>query len=444
MRGIFLFAGFLSCCFSLQAQTERPNVIFIMTDDVGYGDLSSYGAPDIRTPFLDQMARDGIRFTDFYANAPVCSPTRAGLMTGRYQQRYDIEAPLPSSLETANGRGLPAEGLSLPNLLKNNGYSTGLVGKWHLGYRDEQSPEAHGFDYFFGFKAGFIDYYQHTSGVGAPDLWENGGQIQEEGYMTDLITQRAIRYIQRHQNEPFFLSIQYNAAHWPYQPPDMPSVAVRNSAHLMPEEENTSTREDYIAILERADQGIGEVLAALEDAGLADNTLVIYSNDNGGEWLARNTPLFNRKYSVYEGGIRVPAIMRWPGVIPAGQVTSQVGITMDITATILAAAQADLPLNYQPEGMNLLPIVSGRSPEVDRTLFWRSNMGVAVRSGDMKLVMEGPRRSFLFNVSEDPAENNDLTNRGQADVRRLRGLLDAWQEDVNAERDQRLAGTRGN
>jgi len=212
----------------------------------------------------------------------------------------------------------------------------------------------------------------------------------------------------------------------------------------MPEEENTSTREDYIAILERADQGIGEVLAALEDAGLADNTLVIYSNDNGGEWLARNTPLFNRKYSVYEGGIRVPAIMRWPGVIPAGQVTSQVGITMDITATILAAAQADLPLNYQPEGMNLLPIVSGRSPEVDRTLFWRSNMGVAVRSGDMKLVMEGPRRSFLFNVSEDPAENNDLTNRGQADVRRLRGLLDAWQEDVNAERDQRLAGTRGN
>ena len=429
----------LLCSTSLQAQPEQPNIIFIMTDDVGYGDLGIYGAPDVRTPVLDQLARDGVYFTDFYANGPVCSPTRAGLMTGRYQQRYNMEAPLPSSLETAQGRGLSAEGHSLARLVKNAGYSTGLVGKWHLGYRDDQSPEAHGFDYFFGFKAGFVDYYQHTSGTGDPDLWENGGLIEEEGYLTDMITQRAVRYINAHADEPFFLSIQYNAAHWPYQPPDMPSTAVRNAAHLQPHEADTSTREDYIAMLERADQGIGEILDALDALGLAEDTLVIFTNDNGGEWLSRNAPLFNRKWSVWEGGIRVPAIMRWPGVIPAGQVSGQVGITMDFSATILALSGTELPLNYQPEGIDLLPIVSGRSPVVERTLFWRSNLGVAVRSGEMKLVMTGPGSSFLYNVSEDPGERNDLTNGGQSIVRRLRALLDAWVADVNAEGEARAA-----
>lgn len=440
MKRLITLLSILLCSWGLQAQSEKPNVIYIMTDDVGYGDLSSYGAPDIRTPILDQLARDGVRFTDFYANGPVCSPTRAGLMTGRYQQRYNIEVPLPSSLETSGGRGLSAEGHSLPQLVKDAGYTTGMVGKWHLGYTEEQSPEAHGFDYFFGFKAGFTDYYQHTSGTGEKDLWEYGRRIEEEGYMTDMITGRAIRFINDHANEPFFLSIQYNAAHWPYQPPDMPSVAPRNAAHLQPNEENTSTREDYAAILERADQGIGEVLQALDDAGLSDNTLVIYTNDNGGEWLSRNAPLFNRKWTVWEGGIRVPAIMRWPGVIPPRQVSSQVGITMDFSATILAVTGADLPTGYVPEGMNLLPIVSGRSPEVERTLFWRSTQGTAVRNGDMKLVMTGPRASFLFNVREDPGERNDLTNRGQAEVRRLRGLLDTWVEDVNAEGEARAAG----
>ncbi len=425
------------------AQTDKPNVIYIMTDDVGYGDLSSYGAPDLHTPVLDRMAADGVRFTDFYANAPVCSPTRAGLMTGRYQQRYDIEIPLASSRETValrGSHGLASEGHSLPFLLKNAGYTTGLVGKWHLGYEPDEAPEAHGFDYFFGFKSGYIDYYQHTNGEGGPDLWENGRMITEDGYMTDLITQRAIRYINDHTDEPFFLSVQYNAAHWPYQVPDMPSVAIRNAAHLQPHEQGTSTREAYVAMLERADQGMGEIFAALDAAGLDDNTLVIFTNDNGGEWLARNAPLFNRKFTAWEGGIRVPAIMRWPGVIPAGQVTEQVGITMDFTATILALAGAEFPVGYVPEGIDLMPIVTGRSPVVERTLFWRASPTfTAVRSGDMKLVMQSPNAAFLFNVREDPGERNDLTNTGQAEVRRLRGMLDAWTADVNAEKAARLS-----
>lgn len=436
MKRLTLWICSLLVCVAAHAQPERPNIVFIMTDDAGYGDLGSYGAPDVRTPVLDQLARDGVRFTSFYSNGPTCSPTRAGFMSGRYQQRYNVEAPLPTA-PRAEGLGLTAEGHSLPQLLKSAGYATALIGKWHLGYTPEKSPNAHGFDYFFGFKAGFIDYYQHTNGDGELDLWEQDQTVEEEGYMTDLITARAVRYIGEQRSEPFFLSVQYNAPHWPYQPPGKPSTAVRNAAHLQPWEEGTSTRADYVAMLEHVDQGVGQILDALDAAGIADDTLVIYTNDNGGEWLSRNAPLTNRKFSVWEGGIRVPAIMRWPGVIPAGQVTDQVGITMDFTATILALAGAKLPDGYTPEGIDLMPIVTGESPVVERTLFWRAGNASAVRSGDLKLIRQGPQTFFVFNVREDPAERDDLTRTSQADARRLYQLLEAWTEDVNAEGESR-------
>lgn len=413
-----------------QPGSGTPNIVFIMTDDVGYGDIGSYGAPDIRTPNIDQLARDGVRFTDFYSNGPTCTPTRAGFVTGRYQQRYGLEIPLPSP--PAEGRGLPANGNSLPQLLKNTGYSTGLIGKWHLGYADNQSPAAHGFDYFFGFKSGYIDYYQHTNGLGEEDLWENDSVITQEGYMTDLITQRSLAFIKDNSTRPFFLSVQYNAAHWPYQPPDMPSTSPNHAAHVQPHMENTGTREDYKAMLERADEGIGMILQALDEAGLSNNTLVIFTNDNGGEWLSRTAPLFNRKGTVWEGGIRVPAIFRWPSVIPASQVTSQVGITMDISATLLAVSKAVVPASLQLEGINLMPILTGSSPTVSRTLFWRTQTEKAVRSGDMKLVMQSGR-AYIYNMKDDVGERNDLTSRQQAEARRLRGLLDAWETDVDAE-----------
>ncbi len=424
---------------SLPAQTPLPNVVFIMTDDIGYGDIGSYGSPDVATPNIDRLARDGARFTDFYANAPVCTPTRVGFITGRYQQRLGLDGPLPNARSddsgglTANGRGVVADGRTLPQLLKNSGYATALVGKWHLGYELNQSPNAHGFDYFFGFKSGFIDYYQHTNGRGVDDLWENEQQIQMDGYLTDLITERSTEFIRENASRPFFLSVQYNAAHWPYQPPDRPSVARNNATHLQPHSENTGTRQDYVAMLERADQGIGEIVQALNDAGVSDNTLVIFTNDNGGEWLARNAPLFNRKWTVWEGGIRVPAILRWPGVIPAGRVTDQVGITMDLTATILAVTRAELPGDLGLEGINLLPIVTGDAAEQERTLFWRDvDNSRAVRSGDWKLVVDG-RNSFVFNVRIDLGERNDMANIRQDVARRLRLLLEEWEADVNAE-----------
>src|SRR5687768_2255522 len=206
----------------------RPNVVLIMTDDMGWADIGSYGASDIKTPNINSLARDGVRFTDFYANGVLCTPTRGGLISGRYQQRYGLESALGNAGGPDGERGLPAGGHSLPQLLKTSGYATALVGKWHLGYKPEFSPNAHGFDYFFGLKSGYIDYYQHTDGAGMPDLFENATPVQVAGYSTDLITDRSVTFIQQNAQRPFFLEVAYNAAHWPYQVPDKPSVAIGN------------------------------------------------------------------------------------------------------------------------------------------------------------------------------------------------------------------------
>jgi arylsulfatase A-like enzyme len=276
---------------------------------------------------------------------------------------------------------LPATGRTLPQLLKNNGYRTGLVGKWHLGYKPEFSPNAHGFDYFFGFKSGLIDYYQHTV-------------------------------------------------------PDRPSVAPGNGRFVQPQEDPTNTRRDYAAILERADQGVGKILATLDRLGLARNTLVIYTQDNGGEWLSRNAPLFHRKSTVWEGGIRVPAIFRWPGRIPAGKTSSQVGIIMDLTATILAATSSPVPAEARLEGINLLPLLQDGAQRTDRTLFWRITGAArrqrAVRQGDWKLLLDAGN-PLLYNLANDVGERNDLASQRTDIVKRLFPLITQWEQDVDAE-----------
>ena len=415
----------------------RPNVVLIMTDDVGYGDLGSYGAPDVKTPNIDSLVRDGVRLTDFYANGSSCTPTRAGFISGRYQQRFLLEDPLGAGGPADGERGLPPTGRSLPQLLKNNGYATALVGKWHLGWKREFSPIAHGFGTFFGFKSGYIDYYTHTDGAGRPDLFENAAPVEVTGYMTDLITERSVSFITQHSAQPFFLEVAYNAGHWPYQRPDHPSRARGNAAHLLPFDDSTSTRADYVAMLERADRGVGEILATLSSLGLDKNTLVIFTNDNGGEWLSRNAPLFHRKATLWEGGIRVPTIIRWPGWIPAGRVSGQVGITMDLSASILAATNTPVPAETRLDGIDLLPILSGRKPEVERTLFWRTATGGfnqhAVRVGDWKLLIDGTAAAMVFNVREDLGERHDVAASRTDIAARLRALMVAWEKDVDGE-----------
>jgi arylsulfatase A-like enzyme len=411
----------------------RPNIVLIVTDDVGYGDIGSYGAPDVKTPHIDRLAREGTRFTDFYA-APTCTPTRASLISGRYYQRSGLEHPLGHGASRDAERGLAADGWSLPQQLKGAGYATALFGKWHLGYQPANSPLAHGFETFFGFKSGYIDYYQHTDGNGRPDLFENDRPVQAEGYMTDLITERSVAFVESHTRQPFFLEVAYNAAHWPFQVPGHPSVAAGNARFVQPQDADTSTRQDYVAVLERADQGVGTILAALERTGLAATTLVIFTNDNGGEWLSRNAPLFHRKDTVWEGGIRVPLVMRWPGRVPAKRVTPQVGITMDLTATILAAAGVTVPPAARPDGIDLMPIVDGRAGVVERTLFFRNVLPArtqrAVRQGDWKLVVDGPN-TMVFNVRADLGERTDLARTRPDLARRLRPLLAAWEAEVD-------------
>jgi arylsulfatase A len=419
-----------------QQPERRPNVVLIMTDDMGYGDLPSYGGTDIRTPNIDRLVREGVRLTDFYANGATCTPTRAGLITGRYQQRFELEAPLGAGGATDSARGLKPTGRSLPQLLRNGGYATALVGKWHLGWKPEFSPTAHGFEYFFGFKSGYLDYYQHTTGGNSPlkaDLFENDGPVEVPGYMTDLITDRSIRFIEQHAQRPFFIDVAYNAPHWPYQVPGKPSVARDAGRHLTPFDDSTSTRADYVAMMEHMDGGVGRILETLDRLGIRDNTIVIFTNDNGGEWLSRNGPLFHHKSSVWEGGIRVPAIVRWPGRIPAGSVSRQVGITMDLTASILAATGTAVPADASLEGVNLFPILQGRAPEIERTLFWRVTLARtqrAVRSGDWKLVIDG--RPMLFNLRDDVGERRNLIGEQTAVARELLRKLEAWNKEVGA------------
>jgi arylsulfatase A-like enzyme len=440
----FAFAGAPPGRIAAQPASDRPNVVLIITDDMGYADLGAYGAKDIRTPNIDRLAREGVRFTDFYANGTTCSPTRAGLISGRYQQRYGVEQPLPATTAqfSQGERGLEASPYSLPRLLKSGGYATALVGKWHLGYEPTQSPLAHGFDYFFGLKSGYHDYWHHHDSRGEPDLWENDARVEMEGYSTALIADKAIAFIDQHAkaNAPFFIDVAFNAPHWPFQRLDTPSRAVGNARFLKPADSLTSTRADYASMVEAMDLHVGRVLAALERNGIARHTIVIFTNDNGGEWLSDNTPLFSRKYSTWEGGIRVPAIMRWPGHIRAGTVTPQVGITMDLSASVLAVAGVTVPAEAKLDGLNLFPVLESRTPVVPRTLFWRSVQAKrdmrAVRDGDTKLVVES-NHTFLYDVRRDPGERRDMARLHPDVVRALTLKLQAWERDVDAEAARR-------
>jgi arylsulfatase A-like enzyme len=433
VAGVHVFGGGQA----IQGQAARPNIILILADDLGYGDLGVYGATDTRTPNLDRLAREGTRFTDFYANAPVCTPTRAGLITGRYQQRVMLERPMSTVGPTAEGV-LSVTGRSLPKLMADAGYATALIGKWHLGYRPDAGPRAHGFGYFWGYLSGYLDWWTHVRGDGKPDLWENETPTTHQGYFHHETTRRAVRFVEQQQGgRPFFLKLAYGAPHWPFQSPTTPSVARRTDNSMMqhPSDDDAPTRADYVAIMEDLDREIGKVLEAVRARGLERNTLVVFTSDNGGEWLSRNDPFFHRKDTVWEGGIRVPGIVRWPGVVPAGAVSPQVGITMDLTATFLGLAgvnRTDLKL----EGIDLMPALTKGAP-TERTLFWRMYRPPdlkqrAVRQGDYKFVEDAGLR-FLFNVRTDSGERNDLAGRDPARVRAMRALVDAWEKDVDGE-----------
>lgn len=435
------------------AQPMRPpNVILILMDDLGYGDLSSYGAQDAKTPNIDRLAREGAKFTDFYANAADCSPTRTALITGRYQQRQGIEWRLGSQ-PGDSARGLLPSGTSLPRLLNSSGYATALIGKWHLGRQPQFHPNRHGFDEFWGFLGGALDYYTNVNPLGVHDLFHNDTPVRHSGYLTNEITARATSFIEVHRSRPFFLEVAYNATHFPFQPPDIPENqrATRDTARLegphgverrIDHLRRDGSRSVYVAMLESADRGVGEILTTLDRLNLSHNTLVIFTSDNGGEAFSRNAPLFHRKLSLWEGGIRVPALIRWPARVPPGIVSRQVGITMDLTASIIAAAGVTTSSSYLPDGIDLIALLEARRT-VERTLFWRlqeaGRLQHVVRRGQWKYLRDGGTQTgggheFIFDLDADMEERRDLTVIHAAMLPDFRALLDAWEADVDSSR----------
>lgn len=409
---------------------QRPNIIYIMTDDMGYGDLSCYGQKNYTTPNLDKLAAQGVKFLNAYAAAPVCTPTRVALMTGRYPARTPVGLMEPlRSPELDSAYGLTREIPSLPRLMKTGGYETALIGKWHLGFTREQSPVQNGFDYFFGIHGGGADYFSYRSNVGrAYDLYENDELVYPHGYLTELITQKSVEFIRQKHSKPFFLDISFNAPHWPWQGPS--DVAYPDSVDFRA----GGSPSVYAAMMKSLDDGVGQIMKALDDAGLSNQTIVIFTNDNGGERYSDGGGLSNGKMSLWEGGIKVPTFVRWPGRIQAGTTSEQVAVTMDWTATILAVAGAKANTKFPLDGIDLMPILTGRSKIMDRTLYWRTfqrTQHKALRDGKWKYLRD-EKGEYLFDLSADPEETKDMKEMETKRLQKMKAKLAEWEKTVLA------------
>ncbi|MBC7468701.1 MAG: sulfatase-like hydrolase/transferase [Ramlibacter sp.] len=408
-------------------KNNRPNLVFIVADDLGYADLGCYGGRAPVSPVLDRLAASGIRFTQGYSNSPVCSPTRFAMITGRYQYRLRgaAEEPINSKSRGSATLGLPVDHPTLPSLLKAGGYRTALIGKWHLGYPPHFGPLRSGYEEFFGPMSGGVDYFTHCASTGAHDLWLGEEEHIEPGYLTDLLSQRSVDYVNRmaKQEAPFFLSLHYTAPHWPWETRDDEALAQEvkdNLFHL-----HGGNIHSYRRMIHHMDEGIGQVVDALQRNGQADNTLVVFTSDNGGERFSDNWPLVGGKMDLTEGGIRVPWIAHWPAQIAPGSVSEQHCMTMDWSATFLDAAGVQAAPDYPLDGVSLLPALRDATRRFDRPLYFRMNHRGqrALRHGDWKyLRVDG--NDYLFNI---PADERERANRGPREPQRLEAMRTAWE-----------------
>ena len=404
----------------------KPSFVFILADDLGYADLGCYGGRSSCSPQLDRMAAQGLRYTDGYANSPVCSPTRFALATGRWQYRLrgGADEPIASRFARASPvLGLPPAHPTLASLLRDAGYNTALIGKWHLGFAPHFGPLKSGYSEFFGPMSGGVDYFTHCDSGGKHDLYEGETEVQRAGYLTDLLSEKAVQFIRR-QKQPFLLSLHYTAPHWPWETRADAAEAKRIASIVHTDGGSVET---YLTMIRHMDEGIGQVLQALEATGAAENTLVVFTSDNGGERFSDNWPLVGKKMDLLEGGIRVPYIARWPAVVPAGSTTAQLALTMDWVPTFLEAAGVAPHPAYPLDGISLLEAIQKPSLTVERELFWRMKFREqkAMRAGKWKyLSIEGDE--FLFDLATDARERANLAKREAEKFSELRERYAAW------------------
>jgi arylsulfatase A-like enzyme len=403
--------------------------------------VSCYGRPDLRTPNIDRIAANGVRFLQAYANSAVCSATRTALITGRYQ--YRLRLGLEEPLGTAADVGLPPDHPTLPSLLKKIGYGTTLIGKWHLGGLPKFGPLKSGYDHFYGFRGGAVDYYGHTGTDQKDDLWDDDVPVHQIGYLTELLGSRAVDVINGYakSSQPFLLSLHFNAPHWPWEGPGDQAESDRVLAKRNLIDYDGGTQKTYQRMIQNMDLQIGRVLQALSTNGLTRNTIVIFTSDNGGERFADTWPFTGRKTELLEGGLRIPALISWPARIPQGRTTEQTAMSMDWMPTLLAAAGTAPDAAFAPDGMNLLPVLTQGAAPVSRMLFWRykANAQRAMRDGDYKFlkILES---TFLFNVVEDPMERANLKERRRDVYDRLVGAWYEWNAGMLPEVDESSTG----
>ena len=406
---------------------RKPNIVFILADDLGWGDLSCYGRPDYTTPHLDRMAADGARLTDCYSGSATCSPTRISLLTGRYPARHPAGLPEPI-LPRHHGAeiGLEPEFPALPRLLSKAGYRTALIGKWHCGEPPRFSPLKSGFDEYFGLSGTGAAYFSYRDEEGRYLARDGEDVAAQSGYLTHVLTDKACDFIARHSTEPFYLSMHYTAPHWPWE-----AAYQEDELHDRIATTGGGSLAIFADMVRALDDGVGRVLATLAAHKLDGRTLVVFTSDNGGERYSYHYPLTGHIRLLREGGIRVPGLVRWPGKIPPKQVSQQMAITMDWTATFLALAGATADPRFPSDGENLMPVLTGARSSWERRFFWRTVQADAVRSGPWKYLHALDKgREYLFNLVRDVREYSNFRDAEPGVFDELKAAFERWNDDM--------------
>jgi arylsulfatase A-like enzyme len=422
------------------ADQFQPNIVLIVADDLGYGDLGCYGNPHVRTPNIDRLAAAGLKFTDFHSAGAMCTPTRAAMLTGQYQQRFGRQFEGALSGVRDRDIGLPHRAVTIAELLKAKAYATACFGKWHLGYQPPWLPTNQGFDVFRGLASGDGDHHTHIDRSGNRDWWHNDAIKMETGYTADLLSKHSVEFIEAHHEQPFFLYVPHLAIHFPWQGPDDPPHRKAGQSYhdnkwgIIPDPGNI--RPHTMAMIEALDRSVGDILSAIRRFQLEKNTIVIFTSDNGGYLnygknfhnISSNGPLRGQKGTLYEGGHRVPMLIAWPGTIAPG-VTDETAHSIDLLPTLALAAGIERT-DFQTEGIDLAPLWQSEQSLPDRVLFWRMGNHRAVRSGPWKLWVKGGR-SELYNLDSDLGEQHDLAAENPGMVKKLSEALKEWEADVN-------------